>query len=125
LIDVAQTRNQECQPPLPEKEIMRVAASAWDYTQANKNHYGQHGAYVRADEAVQMISDPDVLALLVYLRSTQGPWARFAIPNALAEQWGWDRKRFAASRARLIEQGYLRLVRAAFTGHAALFQWDD
>lgn len=125
LIDVARTRNEECEPLLPEKEVMKIAASAWDYTQSNKNHYGHHGAWVPVEEAIRMMTDPDALALLVYLRSTQGPWARFTILNALSDRFGWDRRRLSKARGLLVEQGYIRCVRPAYTGHAALYQWDD
>jgi hypothetical protein len=125
LIDVARTRNEECEPPMGDTEVMKVAGQAWGYTLANKNRFNHHGAWVPVEEAVQMMTDPDALALLIYLRSTEGPWATFMVPNSRAEQFAWDERRLRRARNRLIEMSYIRQVKAAYTGHAALYRWDD
>ena len=71
----------------------------------------------------QMADRLDVLGLLTFLRANQGPDATFMCANGLAETFGWSRLRLAEARRRLIELGYLRLLRQAGRGTPALFRW--
>jgi hypothetical protein len=131
LMDVARTRNMECEPPMEDTEVMKTALSAWDMTQENRNHFAAHGAYVRFDETSRMIEHVDAPGLLIWLRTHEGPLSRFVVPNSLADRLGWTLRRLQAARNMLIEEGYLRQVRAAAAGiggapgRAALFQWND
>jgi hypothetical protein len=125
LIDVARTRNMECMPPLAENEVMKLALSAWNNTQENRNRFGQHGAYVQFKEAFDMMEHPDALTLLVWLRVNEGPWARLMIPNSWCEKFKWPLRRFQQARNMLIETGHIRLIKPAYSGSPALYQWDD
>ena len=69
--------------------------------------------------------NPDAFALLMWLRSTEGPFVRFMILNAQAERFEWTVKRFARARQSLIELGYIRLVKPAYTGHPGWYEWND
>jgi hypothetical protein len=102
---------------------MHTALNAWTYQKQNRNRFDTHGAFMPFYETATLVTEPDVLALLIYLRSSEGPWARFFIPNRLADDWEWDRRRFVAARNRLIELRYIKQIRAAFTGHAATYEW--
>jgi hypothetical protein len=124
LIDVARTRNEECEPPLEEKEVMTVVQSAWRYTQAGTNRFGQRGAWMPALEVTCMVQqEPDVLALLAWLRAHEGPDSTFWIANGLAEYFGWRRHRLAAARSRLIEMGRIVQIQKPHQGSNALYRW--
>src|SRR5258708_760998 len=123
LLDVAHTFNENCLPPLEEAEVVKTAKSAWQYTERGQNRFGQHGAFFPIEEVHAMLHDQDAFFLLAFLRANQGPWATFMCANGLAQTFGWPRVRFASARRRLIELGYLRLVRAAARGVPAMYQW--
>jgi hypothetical protein len=123
LLDVAHTFNENCLPPLEEAEVVKTAKSAWQYTERGQNRFGQHGAFFPIEEVHAMLHDQDAFFLLAFLRANQGPWATFMCANGLAQTFGWPRVRFASARRRLIELGYLRLVRAATRGAPAMYQW--
>jgi hypothetical protein len=125
LLDVARTFNESCQPAMEEEEVMKIANSAWDYTQRGENRFGQHGAWFPIEEIATMSAEPDAFALLAFLRAHNGPWATFMCTNTLSERFRWDLRRLQTARHRLIELGYMRPVRAAGRDHPALFQWAD
>jgi hypothetical protein len=125
LLDVARTFNVGLITPLEDAEVMRVAQSAWDYTERGQNRLGQHGAWFPTEEIGDLLQEQDVLFLLAFLRANQGPSATFMCANGLAETLGWGRKRLAAARHRLIELGYMRPVRRARRGVSAMFQWNS
>ena len=124
LIDVARTRNAECLPPLDDAEVVKIAMSAWGYTERGQNRFGQTGAWFPTDEANTMIaSDPDAFLLLAFLRANNGPQRAFMVANGLAERLGWTRKRLAGARRRL-EQSHIMMVRhASEQNGAALYRW--
>jgi hypothetical protein len=117
--------NEQSQPPLEKEEIMTICQSARDYTETNRNWFGQHGAYFPTEEVVSMVQDQDAFFLLAFLRAHQGPWATFMVANGIGERLDWDRRRVAAARRRLIEMGYLIPLRQAGKGHPALFKWGE
>jgi hypothetical protein len=124
LLDAARTFNEDCQPPMEDSEVTATAQSAWNYTQRGENRFGQHGAYFPYDEIAALIDrDQDAFLLLAFMRASQGPAATFLCANGLAERFGWTRQRLAAARHRLIDLGYLNLIRQAGRGHAAMFRW--
>jgi hypothetical protein len=123
LLDVAQTRNAEFLPPLPDDEVVKVAKSAWGYTARGENRFGTPGAFFPADEARHLIAaDQDGLILLAFLRANNRPGRTFMIANALADELHWTRKRLAAARARQTGP-YIRLVRRASQGRPAQYCW--
>jgi hypothetical protein len=83
---------------------MAVVQSAWGYTEANKNRFGQRGAWMPEPEVACMMAEPDVLALLVWLRAR-------------------DTRRLAAARRRLIELEYIVQITRAHQGSPALYRW--
>jgi hypothetical protein len=123
LIDVARTRNEECEPPLEEHEVMRLAQSAWGYEQRGENRFGQHGAWFPAPEVATLLNDQDALILLAFLRAYQNRNSTFWIANGLHEHLGWRRHRLAAARRRLIELGYIVQIQKPRQGANALYRW--
>jgi Bifunctional DNA primase/polymerase, N-terminal len=133
LVDVARTRNEECDPPMEDTEVMKVAANAWNYTLENKNRFGgyQHGAWIPFEVLATMQGDADAMYLLTFLKVHQGPLATFMITNSLHEQFGWSLVRLQRARSTLIESKYIHQVRAPAArrpgngGSAALYRWND
>jgi Bifunctional DNA primase/polymerase, N-terminal/Primase C terminal 1 (PriCT-1) len=123
LLDVARTFNDNCEPPMEDREVISTAASAWGYTERGQNRFGQHGAYFPFDEIAAMMADQDAFILLAYLRAENGPAATVWCTNTLAEKFGWGRQRLAGARNRLIELGYLKLILPACQGHPAKYRW--
>jgi hypothetical protein len=123
LLGFARDVNVYYSPPLEESEVMKVAKSAWDYTERGENWFGQHGAYFPFEEVATLLHDQDAFLLLAFLRAHNGPWAQFLISNGLAEPLGWHRKRLAAARQRLLNLGYVEQIRRASPHVPALFQW--
>jgi hypothetical protein len=124
LLDVARTRNAEYLPPLPETEVLKIAKSAWGYTERGENRIGQTGVWFPASEANSLIAaDQDAFILLIYLKANNGPNSAFIAANGLAETFGWTRKRLARARKRL-EGTYLRMVKSPNTSTGpALYRW--
>jgi hypothetical protein len=128
LIDIAREMNELMAEPWSDtevdSEIVKRCKYWWDKTQKGKNWFGI-GRYVRTDHSIVdklMMSDPDAFQLLIFLQRNH--WGRdFALANETAQllplndskrgQFGWDRERFAGARQRLIDGGYLIVVRAA------------
>jgi hypothetical protein len=132
LMDVARTRNEECEPPMEDIEAVTIAANAWTYTLKNKNRFDghQHGAWIPFEVLASMQGDADAMYLLTFLKVHQGPLATFMITNSLHERFGWTLVRLVRARNALIEGGYIYQARPAIAlggkgGKAALFRWKD
>jgi hypothetical protein len=127
LLDVGRTFNMNCEPPLGEKEVVRVAKSAWEYTEKGLNRFGKHGAWLPVDDVNRLIREgkraQDELLLTAFLRANEGPNATFIIANGLAPTFGWTTKRLAAARRRILGSGVIRRVAAPPKG-PHLFQWS-
>jgi Bifunctional DNA primase/polymerase, N-terminal/Primase C terminal 1 (PriCT-1) len=123
LLDFARTSSQRFEYAIEQEEIMKIVQSAWDYTQDGTNRFGSHGAWLAVEELNRLMQEQDAFFLLAFLRTHNGPWANFMCANGLAEKFGWDRRRLAAARHRLIALGYIRAVRQAGRGHPARFEW--
>jgi hypothetical protein len=65
LLDVARTRNAEYMPPLPDTDVVKTTKSAWGITERGQNRFGKHGAWLILDHVDRLVSDPNVLALIV------------------------------------------------------------
>jgi hypothetical protein len=123
LLLYARTRNAEFGEPMPDTEVVRIAGNIWGYECAGTNWCG--AGRDRQKEVDSFMSDPDGFFLLSYLRSHQGADATFMVANGLAAKFGWDRKRFARSRRRLVDAGYVVQVRWPTQGRPALFRWPN
>ncbi len=123
LLDRAQTLNERIGEPMQEAEVAKIAGSIWKYTTEGRNRFGKHGAWFPLDEVEKFYSEPDDFFLLGFLRAHNHPNAIFMVANGLAERFGWNRKRLAASRRRLIERGIIRPMRQAGKNVPALYSW--
>jgi hypothetical protein len=126
LLKVALAQNEICSPPLDEREVEKIARSAWSYEQRGLNRFSRHGVWFETSVANHLITtDPDLFILLGYLRANNGPESEFMIADGLAETFGWGRKRLSAVRKRAM-QSHVRMIKGAsnFTG-PALFKWQS
>ncbi len=124
LLDVAHTANADFLPPLPEDEVMKVAKSAWGYTERGENRFGRPGVFFEVEEANRLITwDQDLFVLLSFLRANNGPSSTFMVANGLTDRLGWTRKRLSAVRKRLVGT-HIKMVRppSAVNG-PALYRW--
>jgi hypothetical protein len=124
MVATAHAKNLECIPPMEDSEVSKIAGNVWSMQRQGRNRFGTHGAWIPAFDLATLMREPDVLALLAHLQANQGPWGYFLVPNSLADEFEMDRRRFAAARRRLIELGYIKMVRAANSaGYAATYEW--
>src|SRR5262249_18185897 len=78
VLDRVETLNQEYLEPMQQAEVVKIAKSAWGYTEAGDNWFGQTGVRFRTWEVNELIeSSPDDYLLLSYLRANNHPDATF------------------------------------------------
>lgn len=129
IVKAAIIRNCTFSPPLPENEVVQVAASAWGLTAAGRNWFGKGGrvftSHAEVDELLNKF--PDAFMLLTKLRRHN--WGQdFTVANSMsADMPGkWSRQRFAAARSELERRGKIRCVRKANgIDGSALFAWGN
>jgi hypothetical protein len=121
LIAVMQTFNvQHCSPPLPARQVGKIAKSAWRYEERGENLIGHAGGgVVPHTVGKDLLSRPhgeDALALLYILKWAHGGRAEpFAVcAKAMARdrvipQWG-DPRRYTRAVKILVAQRVLRRV---------------
>jgi hypothetical protein len=124
LLDVAETFNaHSLNPPLDPDEVVKAAQSAWRATERGDNRFGQCGAFLTFAETNSMIGEPNLLALLVWLRALNSPNRQFLIADGLAPSLGWSLPQLRRCRRRLLELGWLEMIRQPARGCAALYRW--
>jgi len=124
LLDIARSHNMTTfHPPLPDVEMITITHNAWDRTQRGLNWVGRRGAFMPIEEIAALAADPHATYLLLFLRAHNWPGSHFMCTNTLSEKFGWDRRRLAAARHKLIELNIIHPVRQAGRGHPALFKW--
>jgi hypothetical protein len=125
LLDVAHTRNDEFCPPLEDDEVVKVATSAWGYTERGKNRFGRPGVFFDARQADELIrNDPDLYLLLSFLRANNKHDSEFMATNqGLAKVFHWRTKRVAAARRRMIARGHAIQTRTARPQQPARYRW--
>lgn len=124
LLDVAETFNaHSLSPPLEASEVTSVVSSAWQLTERGENRFGQIGAFLTAEVTQTMIADPHLLALLAWLKAKNAPARQFLIADGLADLLDWSLPQLRRCRRRLLELGWLEMVREPVRGCAALYRW--
>lgn len=121
LLDVARTEAEAMIPPLPDAEIVKVAQSAWGYTERGENWFGAGRRVVASHDEVDglMMAHPDAFILLTWLRRHHGGHTDFHVANDMCERMpgGWTRKRMAAARAALEQCGQIETVQPPSSFH--------
>ena len=116
LRDVAHTFNENCLPPLPERQVEKTAESAWKYEFSGENWVGTRGVtHINCEIRDDLQRYPYAFVLLDQLKSShEGRHPQFAIcADAMVRDGslpGWTSKRINNSRRRLVNSGYLDVV---------------
>jgi hypothetical protein len=117
LLSHARDINELILNPLTDAEVVAKCNYWWRKTELGENKWGV-GRFTTIDFKLiddLMMRDPDAFTLLIFLRRHH--WGReFYLANETCTRMpggGWCRKRFAGARSRLIEGGYLTVIREA------------
>jgi hypothetical protein len=125
LLDVARTANDNFLPPMEDAEVIKIAHSAWGYTERGDNRFGQHGAYVPLELVNRLATtNPDALALLNVLKARNGPNSVFPIANAMSDTaiaLGW--RRLAEARKLIVNWGLVEQVSPQTRHRPAQYRW--
>ena len=122
LLDVMRTQNMDCEPPLRDDVIIATAKSAWQYEQEGRNLVGRGRAVVTPHSLVDALIGQSQDAFVLFSLLQRHHWGRsLVLANAMADQLGWTRKRFAATRTLLESLGFIRLVAPASFRSPALY----
>lgn len=118
LLDVAQTRNREFFPPMPDAEVLKVVKSAWGYTERGENWFGVGRVVTVTHDIVDKLAatDPHALALLSILKRHHWGRPEFVLAKSMAKSLGWTEERFKAARDRLVESGLIFCIRPGGRG---------
>ena len=121
VLDVARTRNDECDPVLDDAEVVKVATSAWGYTEKGSNFTGGKGAVILFREEIEDLckrypGDPFFFSLRLRLehsaRVERGE--TFALSTPGMEQAGtfdgWSRQNLRTAIKNAIRDGFLKKV---------------
>ena len=129
LQDVAETINDDCEPPLSDMELARLVNSVWSYETTGRNWAGKEAMIVFTASKFRILMDnPNALTLRGVLQvmhgARPGPFA--IVAKAMAETgvipgWGWRRYRSATNW--LVNKGCLSVLHEGgkFPGDAWLF----
>jgi hypothetical protein len=123
LLDVIRTRNMDCEPQLTDDALTSIAKSAWRYEREGKNLLGRGRSVVTPHSVIDELigKNQDAFVLLALLQRHH--WGRnFVLANAMADQLGWSRKRFAATRMLLHTRGFIKLVMPASFRSPAIYR---
>jgi hypothetical protein len=113
----------DCDTPLPDSSIVTITNSAWRCEQEGRNLVGRGRAVVTPHKLIDELigESQDAFILLTLLQRHH--WGReFVVANAMADQLGWSRKRFASARALLLKRGFLETVRPGGFRYPPLFR---
>jgi hypothetical protein len=123
LLDVMRTRNMDCEPQLTDDVLVSTAKSAWRYEQDGRNLIGRGRAVVTPHALIDELigESQDAFILLTLLQRHH--WGRsFVLANAMADQLGWTRKRFAAARTLLERLEFIQMVAPASFRSPAIYR---
>jgi hypothetical protein len=116
LIDVVRTRNLDCEMPLEDIEVVKVASSAWGYQLRGENLKGRGGAVVVSNELLDTLNDhPD--SCLLYLKLRRHHWGKdFVLANGMATSMGWGLRKWQRARDLLVRLGIIACVHEGGSG---------
>jgi hypothetical protein len=112
LLDVAGTRNAQFCPPLEDDEVVKVATSAWGYTERNENWFGLGRRVALPHKTVDRLAapDPHAYALLSILKRWHGGKDQFVLAKEMADKLGWSLPTFKGARKHLEDEGEIRCI---------------
>jgi len=114
-------------PELPDVEIKRGVASAWQYTIDGKNYLGErHVVLTHAEIDALASTAPDAFVLFIILRRNHWGGRSFRIANAMSDHGvvPFNRKRLSAARAHLLQKQFIDEIRQPSSKNGpALYTW--
>ena len=114
LLDVIRTRNMDCEPQLTDDVLISIAKSAWRYEREGRNLVGCGRSVVTPHSVIDELIEENQDAFVLLTLLQRHHWGRsFVLANAMADQLGWSRKRFAAARTLLRSLSLIQLVAPA------------
>ena len=128
LLDVVRTRNLDCDPPLPEAEVVKATGSAWRYEQEGRNLVGCGRAFVVSNADYKRLREQggDDAALL-YCDLRCHHWGRsFVLTKAMAAAMGWRLPRWKRARDALVKLGFIRCIHHGGNGphDPPVYAWE-
>jgi hypothetical protein len=113
----------DCEPQLADDALISTAKSAWRYEQDGRNLFGRGRAVVTPHSVVDALIGENQDAFVLFSLLQRHHWGRnFVLANAMADQLGWTRKRFAAARTLLQNLGFIQLVIPASFRSPAIYR---
>jgi Bifunctional DNA primase/polymerase, N-terminal/Primase C terminal 1 (PriCT-1) len=124
LLDAMRTRNMDCEPQMPDADVVKVAQSAWRYEQEGRNLIGRGRSLVTTHSLIDELIGESQDAFILFTLLRRHHWGRdFVAANAMADQLGWTRKRFAEARGVLVLLGLIEEVIPAGYRTPAVFKF--
>jgi hypothetical protein len=128
LLDVARTRNLDCQRPLPDTEVVKAASSAWRYEQEGRNLVGCGRAFVVSNADYKRLREQggDDAALL-YCDLRCHHWGRnFVLTKAMAATMGWSLPKWKRARDALVKLGFICCIHPGGNGphDPPIYTWE-
>lgn len=114
LRDVMETHNSSLPLPLPQREVGRLARSAWGYEEDGENWAGaQPRLVVKSKILNDLVDEPNAMVLLMKLMEAhEGRRDEFCVSaRSMAKASvlnGWSETRIRKAREVLLERGYLQ-----------------
>jgi hypothetical protein len=129
LMETAKSINRNCEPVLPDAEVVRTVDSVWNMEQSGENWAGKEAKVVfSASEYSILMENSDALLLWGFLKMMHGGRSEpFAVsPKGMAESEvipGWGIQRYRSARDWLMDYGFLTVVHEGgeFRGDVWLF----
>jgi hypothetical protein len=125
IVAAAIIRNSTFNPPLPESEAVKIAASAWGRTAQGLNWFGQRGSYLPTTTVNDMVRDPYLLALISWLQAENAPTSTFWVADGLADKLGWPRRQLANARRKAIDAGWIVPINSPAPGQPVSYRWGE
>lgn len=128
LVDVVRTHNLDCEVPLSETELIKIAASAWGYEQRGENLKGKGGAMVTANATFDALIAESADAWLLYSHLQRHHWGRdFVLAKAMADAMGWRLRKWKAARDALIRLGLIGCIHPGGRGphDPPIYSWGS
>jgi hypothetical protein len=110
--------NQNCDPHLPENEVLALACKVWGYRNSGKLMAPGHQYAVTDINDIKSLTDaPNALVLLTLLQAShEGLRKEFILANAIAGSLAWDKRKFKCARDILVERRFIEITHAGGVG---------
>jgi len=127
LLELALGLNAECHQPMSHQEVGRIVENVWRMTLEGRNHIGRRDVGMVEQAVIDdlvLTRNSDAVILYTLLKAHQGRHAQFWITNGMAGKWfGWKPERLARARNCLLQRGYIKQIKPAWSHSPAKFVW--